>query len=235
MLKIKKKVNASKQTQEQQIVTLMHKVTVVLKRYQSKITLVAAALAALLVIAVGYTFIRSQQEQKAGPLLSSAYEVYSASGGSAADYQKALELFRDVQKKYPGTLSGSIAQFYIGNCLAMNGQAEAALKEYQAYISHYSENKFMTSLVYQRMGYVYSILGKQEDAIKAFEHAESSGGPGVATIELARLYETSGNKTESQKKYKTVQEKLGGTTWGIEAMGKLQTIAPAPAIGKEQK
>jgi hypothetical protein len=42
---------------------------------------------------------------------------------------------------------------------------------------------------------------------------------------------------ESQKKYKIVQEKLGGSTWSIEAMGKMRLINPAsnPVAGKEGK
>lgn len=235
MQKIKKRGNASKHPQEQQIVTLMNKVTDVLTRYQKQLYLAAAVLFATLVIAGGYSLVRSQQEQKAGPLVSSAYEFYNSTGVSAPDYKKALELFRDVQKKYPHTLSGAIAQYYIGNCLQAVGQSDEALKEYQVFISKYPDRKFLLGLVYQREGYVYSMLGKQEDAIKAFEHSEAIGGPGVATVELARLYEASGKKLESQAKYKMVQADLGGTSWAIEAMGKVQAYEPKPAIGKDGK
>ena len=228
MLTIKKKAKVSKQTQEQQIATITHKVTNVLSAYKKLLVIAASVLVALLVIVGGYSLIRSADERKASPLLAAAYEYYTPSASSKVDYGKALELFRGVQKKYPGTMSGSIAQYYVGNSLAALGQTDEALKEYQFFINKYSGEKNLLGLVYQRMGYVYSTLGKQTEAIKAFEQAESLEGPGVATIELARLYETSGNMPEAQKKYKLAQEKLGGTTWGIEAMGKVQVIKPAP-------
>ena len=82
--------------------------------------------------------------------------------------------------------------------------------------------------MYQRLGYLYTMLGKQADAIKAFKQSEAGAGPGVATVELARLYEVSGNIPDSQKKYKMVMSKLGGTSWSTEAIGKVQTIAPVP-------
>jgi tetratricopeptide (TPR) repeat protein len=237
MLTIKKKVRVAKQTQEQEIVTFMHRVTTVLSAYRQQVIVAVSVLGALLVIAGGYSIMRSADERKAGALLSVAYESYGSSGVSPADYRKALELFRDVQKKYSGTLNAAIAQYYIGNCLVNLGQADEALKEYQTFVNTYKDKKFLLGLVYQRMGYVYNLLGKQAEAIKAFEQADALETPGVATVELARLYESTGNIPESQKKYKIVQEKLGGSAWGIEAMGKTQSIAPAskPDSGKEGK
>ncbi len=237
MLRIKKKARVTKQTQEQDIATIMHKVTVVLSTYRKQVVIALSLLAALLVIAGGYSIIQSADEQKAGSLFSAAYEVYSPSGDSPADYRRALELFRGVQKKYSGTMSGAMAQYYIGNCLANLGQTDEALKEYQFFVKTYSGRKFLLGLVYQRMGYEEILLGKRAEAIKAFEQADSLETPGVATIELARLYESSGNIPESQKKYKIVQEKLGGSAWSIEAMGKAQIIEPAskPVAGKEGK
>ena len=237
MLTIKKKVHVAKQTQEQEIQTIMHKVTDVLSPYKQQIVIAVSVLAALFVITGVYSIIKSSDEGKAGSLLSTAYESYSSSGVSPADYRKALELFRGVQKKYPGTLNAAIAQYSIGNCLVNLGQTDEALKEYQFFVNTYSGKKFLLGLVYQRMGYVYSMLGKQAEAIKAFEQSDALGTPGIATVELARLYEASGNIPESQKKYKIIQEKLGGSTWGIQAMGKTQSFAPAsqPAAGKEGK
>jgi len=237
MLTIKKKVRVTKQTQEQEIVTIMHKATNVLSPYRQQIVIAVSVLVALLVIAGGYSIMRSAEERKAGALLSTAYESYSPLSGTQADNRKALELFRGIQKKYSGTLSAAVAQYYIGNCLVNLGQADEALKEYQVFVSTYPDKKFLLGFVYQRMGYVYSMLGKQAEAIKAFEQSDALGTPGVATIELARLYEAAGNSAESQKKYKIVQEKLGGSTWSIEAMGKTQSFEPAsrPVTGKEGK
>jgi len=237
MLTIKKKVRVSKQTQEQEIATIMHRVTKVLSAYKRQVVIAVSVLVALLVIAGGYSIIRSADERKAGALFSTAYESYSPLSGAPADYRRALEIFRDIQKKYSGTMNAAVAQYYIGNCLVNLGQPDEALKEYQAFVKAYSDKKILLGLVYQRMGYVYGMLGKQAEAIKAFEQADALESPGVATVELARLYEAAGNIPESQKKYKMVQENLGGSTWSVEAMGKTQSFVPAstPVAGKEGK
>ncbi len=237
MLTIKKKGRATKPKQEQEIATIMHRATSVLSAYRQQVIIAVSILAALLVIIGGYSLMRSADERKAGLLLSAAYDSYSSSGDAPADYRKALELFRGVQKKYSGTMSAAIAQYYIGNCLENLGQTDEALKEYQNFVNTYSGRKFLLGLVYQRMGYAYVMLGKQAEAIKAFEQADALDAPGVATIELARLYEASGNIPESQKKYRIVQEKLGGSSWSVEAMGKARLVEPAskPIDGKEGK
>ncbi len=115
--------------------------------YKKQVVIAASVLVALLVIAGGYSIMRSADERKASPLIAAAYESYSASGASAPDYRKALELFRGVQKKYPGTMSAAIAQYYVGNCLTELGQPDEALKEYQSFIKTYSGTKFLLGLV----------------------------------------------------------------------------------------
>jgi len=232
MLKIRKKGQNGKTSQEQEIVTILNKVSGVLSNYRKQFVIAASIAAVFCVIAGGYSLMRSADERKASPLLAAAYESYTRSSGmSAEETAKALELFRGVQKKYSGTVSGAIAQYYIGNCLVELGQPDNALKEYQLFVSNYSGDNYLLGLVYQRMGYLYAALVKQSDAVKAFEQSETVGGPGVATIELARLYENSGNIAESQKKFKIVQEKLGGTSWSVEAMGKVQKIeTPKPVV-----
>ncbi len=224
---IKKRGSASKRQQpEQEIQLLAHKLSDFAAANRKILSIILAALAAILILAAGYWLRLSLQEQKAAPLVASAYELYSPVTAASPDYAKALDLYREVQKKYPSTHSGAVAQFYIGNCLMGLGRNDEALKEYQAFAAKYTGDKFLLGLVYERMGYAAAALGKQDEAIKAFERSESLAGPGVSTMELAKLYEASGNMVESQKKYKLIADKLPGTSWAMEAMGKVQNISP---------
>ena len=115
------------------------------------------------------------------------------------------------------------------------GRTDEALMAYQAFAKKYSGDKFLLGLVYQRLGYAYEAVGRRDDAVKAFEQSESLIGPGVSTVELARLYEAAGNIAEAQKKYKQIADKLAGTTWAMEAMGKVQKITPPPMPEQKKK
>src|SRR5450759_1422543 len=112
MLKIRKKGQDAKHHQEQGIVIILNKVSGVLSTYRKQFVIAASIVAALCVIVGVYSLVRSADERKASPLLAAAYESYTRSSGmSVADTTKALELFRNVQKKYSGTMSGAIAQY----------------------------------------------------------------------------------------------------------------------------
>jgi tetratricopeptide (TPR) repeat protein len=225
---IKKKGSATSRQAEPQLMTIANKALDLASLHQKNLMMAAAVLAAVLVIAAGYTLFQSSNDKKASALLAAAQSFYQEQAGVAPDFTKALEKYRDVQKNYPGTMSGQIAQFYIGNCLVNLNQPNEALKEYEVVAKKYSNEKDLAGLAYQRMAYVYSALGKQGDAIASFEKAESVLGPGLATVELAKLYERAGNGAEAQKKYKVIAEKLGGTTFASEAKGAAEKGAGAP-------
>ncbi len=233
---IKKKAYAGKKQTETEIVTLAQKVSKFISADKKIFTITLSVLAAILLSAGGYLLKLSMDEQSAGPLFAAAYELYKPAGGSNADYARALDLFRTIHKKYPSSVSGKISGYYAGNCLMNLGKNEEALKEYQAFIKDYGNDKFILGLVYERLGYLYSELGNQAEAIKAFEKSDALSGPGIATVELARLYDSAKNAAESQKKYKIIADKLAGTRWATEAMGKVQKIEPpampAPAKSK---
>jgi tetratricopeptide (TPR) repeat protein len=231
---IKRRSGTVKVQQEQQIATLAHKIQSLIAGYRIHFLIVAFSIVVVIMLFAGFSLLRSAQEKKATPLVAVAYEYYSSSTGTNTNYGKALDLFRDVQKKYPDTVSGAIAQYYIGNCLVNLGRIDEALKEYQLFVGKYSRDKFLLGLVYQRIGYAYLALGKQDDARKAFKQAEALTGPGVATVELARLYEAEGNMPEAEAKYKVIMDKMSGTSWGMEAMGKVQKISPPPQVGETQ-
>lgn len=231
---IKKRGEAGPKNQEQEIVTLAHKINAVVAQYRRPFAVVLSVAAAFLIIWAGYSIFRSQKEQKASPLLAAAYEHYKPSGGAPADYGKAIELFREISAKYSGTTSGAVALYYTANCLADLGKTDEAIKGYQEFVKRYSGEKFLLGLAYQRLGYTYLQAGKPDDARKSFEQAETLLGPGVATVELARHYEAAGNQPEAEKKYKIILEKMAGTSWSREAMGKVQKIAPTPPAAGAQ-
>ena len=225
---IKKKGSTTSKQTEPQLMTIANKAVDLVTLHRKNLTIAAAVLAAVLVIAAGNTLFQSSNDKKASALLAVAQGLYQEQAGAAPDYAKALEQYRDVQKKYPRTMSGAIAQFYIGNCLVNLNQPNEALKEYETLAKKYSGDKDLAGLAYQRMGYVYSALGKQGDAIASFEKAEAVLGPGIATVELAKLYERAGNGAEAQKKNKVIAEKLGGTAFAPEVQGAAAKGAGAP-------
>lgn len=221
MYAIKKKGLASVRPAETRIKGVYDRALEYLQAHRDKVVPAAFAVILAAVIAGSYVFIQARRDAKASALLSQAIEYYSPATGIPADYAKSLELFRDIARQYSGTTSGAIARYYAAASLAAIGKTDDALAEYQELVRRRAAKKFIAGLAYQRMGYLYASKGNTAEAIKAFEQADRLLGPGLATMELARLYEKTGNAERSQKMYKVISEKLAGTQWAFEAMTKL--------------
>lgn len=230
MPKIKKKAKSLMQP-EDEIKSIAHNVSDYYQIYQKQFNLAIAVIVLALAVTLVYSLVRSSNEKKASQMMSAAYDVYNPGGGAPANYPQALQRFQDVVKQYGGTLNGAIAQFYTGNAYVQMGQPESALKEYDAFIKRYSGEKFLLGLVYQRMGYVYLAMGKQDEAVKAFGQAEAIAGTGPATLELARIDERSGKSQEALKRYKDISDNLPTSSWAMEARKKI----PPPDLGQAPK
>jgi tetratricopeptide (TPR) repeat protein len=230
MPKIKKKAKALMQP-EDEIKSIAHHASEYYQVYQKQFNVAIAVIVLALAVTLIYSFIRSSNEKKASQMMSAAYDAYDPGGGAPANYPQALQRFQDIVKQYGGTLNGAIAQFSIGNTYVHMGQPEAALKEYEAFINKYSDEKFLLGLVYQRIGYAYLAMGKQDEAVKAFDHAEAVAGTGPATLELARLYERAGKSQEALKRYKDISDNLPSSAWAMEARKKI----PPPDLGQAPK
>ncbi len=237
MPKIKKRTSAKKKQPEKEILTIAHSLWLALEPYRKKLQIVVAVLVVVALVIGVRAISRYQMERKAMPLVTVAHEYYEPPNGAAPDYAKALALYRDIAKNYPHTQSGAIARYYVGNCLVALGKTDEALKEYQSFAQAYPDQTLLRGLVEQRIGYLYLSAGKKDDAAQAFEAAEKLTGPGLATVELAHLYEAEGKTVKAQEEYKIVLDNLAGTAWGTEAMGKVEQIVPAPktAAKEEQK
>jgi len=236
MAKIKKKQQVEHFEPQAELQSIADSVAGLYKKYQTQANAVLTLAIVALVVALVYSTSKAGKEAKAGQMLDSAYVLMNPPAGVAPDYTKANQALQEVVQQYGGTLSGATARYLAGNALAAAGRSEEALKTYDQFLQEHGGQKLLAAMVHQRKGYLYAGLGKREDAVKSFTQAEQLGGPGVATLELARIYEQSGAPDEAQKKYKELNEKLPATTLALEAKMKLPPpdmkppiTAPAPA------
>ena len=233
---IKKRVKKAKKYSQEEIKGIAHELFEFMAPYKNRILIIVISIAAVVVALGGYLLLQSSWDKKASPLLAAAYEYYKPSTGLPPDYSKSLELYRDIQQKYASTRSGAIAQFYVANSLSQLGDHEKAITEYEYFVKKYSGETFLLGQVYQRMGYTYGILGRQDEAVAAFERSEAIQGPGLSTVELAKLHERKGNTEKAQEKYKVIAEELPGTPWAFEAMSKLpKETAAVPGTGTQDE
>ena len=228
MAKIKKKVSRSQTAPGEELRSLTDSMIEYYQAYSKQFNTVTTILAVALVTALLFSYVKAGKERKAAQMFDAAYSFYAPPGAAMPDYPRSLEGFEEVVKQYGTTLHGAIAQYYVGNALAGMGRLEDALKAYEEVTSRYAGRKFLQSMVQTRMGYAYAALGNRESAVQAFTSAETTGGTGPATLELARIYERIGNTDDAQRKYQELSERLPATSLALEARSKL----PPPDLKK---
>jgi len=228
MAKIKKKTTKTILSPQDEIKSITHTVADYYQAYRQQANIALTLVALVLIVLTVYSLVQAANEKKSGQLFAAAYDAYDPGGSTPPNYPLALQRFQDVVKQYGGTTNGAIAEFYIGNTYASMGQPDTALKEYEAFTKKHAGPTFLLGMVYQRMGYAYLAVGKSDEAIKSFSKAETLVGTGGATLELARLYELSGNSQEALKKYKAISDDLPSSAWASEARTKL----PPPDLGQ---
>lgn len=228
MAKIKKRPGKSHLRSGEEIQSIAEGVAGYYRAYQKQFNTAITILVVALLAGVLYSFASSGKEKKAGQMFDAAYSFYRPAGASSPDYPRALQGFQETVQQYGGTLNGAAALYFSGNALAEMGRLEEAVKTYEDFAKRYASRTLLLAMVHQRMGYVFTALGRREDALKAFSMAESLAGAGPATLELARLYERIGNAEEARKKYQELSERLPATTLALEARSKL----PPPDLTK---
>jgi tetratricopeptide (TPR) repeat protein len=228
MAKIKKKTTKTMLSPQDEIKSITHTISDYYQAYRQQANIALTLVVLFMIVLTVYLLVQTGNEKKSGQLFAAAYDAYDPGGGAPPNYPLALQRFQDVVKQYGGTTSSAIAEFYIGNTYANMGQPDTALKEYEAFTKKHAGETFLLGTVYQRMGYAYLALGKGDEAIKAFGKAETLLGTSTATLELARVYDRSGNSQEAQKKYKAISDDLPSSAWASEARAKL----PPPDLGQ---
>jgi tetratricopeptide (TPR) repeat protein len=221
MAKIKKRAPKRDLTAREEFRSIAEGVADFYRAHRNPFNIVLTAVVIVLVVMVGHSLISSNKEEQAGRLLDQGYQALEPGGGMPANYPVALQRFQDVVNQYGGTLSAAIAEYSVGNTYEQMGQHEQAVREYEKFTHLYGKEHFLLPFVYQRMGYAYLAMGKEAEAVKAFTMAETTGGAGPATVELARIYDREGKTADALKQYKVVSEQLSGTSWALEARTKL--------------
>jgi tol-pal system protein YbgF len=102
------------------------------------------------------------------PPSPSRYYDDAESNFMAGRYDSALEGFREVVEKFPGTLAAANAQFYIGEIFYQQSKCREAIPEYQKVIANYKESDKLPD-AYFMQGNCYQELNQTANATKMFQ------------------------------------------------------------------
>jgi hypothetical protein len=211
----------------------------------SHTTVLAAAVLAVVIVAVGYggwRFYTDRKTVQATAALDVATKAYSARIGATPDpndpaepfyptetarAEDAVQKFSAVAEKYPSTNPGRLAAYYAALCyedLERHNQALEQLKKISS-----GKDKELVAMAQYQTGVIYERTGKTADAAKVFrdlaEHSSVFVPRPLVLLELAETLRQSDPK-EAASVYEKLKKEFPNTAVSEEADRGLETLAP---------
>jgi hypothetical protein len=211
----------------------------------SHTTVLAAAILAIVVVAVGYfgwRFYIDRQTVQATAALDIATKAYSARIGAvpdpndpsepfypteAARYEDAVQKFSAVAEKYPSTNPGRLAAYYAALCyedLERNNQALEQLKKIST-----GKDKELAAMAQYQTGVIYERTGRTAEAVKVFrdlsDHSSVFVPRPLVLLELAQTLRQSDPK-QAASVYAQLKLEFPNTPISEQADRALETLLP---------
>jgi tetratricopeptide (TPR) repeat protein len=240
---IKKKSVKKKFVQEEEVKSAALQALDTIKERQKQVIIVVAAVVALFIVIAVISLLSVSKYKEANRLEREATSYYygekegeSLSGDERL--KKALELFgKSVTAKVtPSALALELfgksvtakvtpsALYYLGNSYYSLGEYENAIKEYERFISKFSNEKILLPLVYQKLALSFFKTDKNKEALDTLDRlARVEGGifKDTALINQAKYYEGAGDQEKAMGKYRELAEGFPTSPWSAEANSKL--------------
>jgi hypothetical protein len=211
----------------------------------SHTTVLAAAILAVVIVAVGYfgwSFYRDRKTVQATAALDVAMRAYSARIAPAPDpndpgdpfypteaarSQDAVQKFSAVADKYPSTNPGRLARYYAALCYEDLDRQNQALEELKKISS--GKDKELVAMAQYQIGVIYERTGKSADAAKVFrdlaDHSSVFVPRPLVLLELAETLRQSDPK-QAASVYEQLKKEFPNTAVSDEADRGLETLAP---------
>ncbi len=156
----------------------------------------------------GYRFYQSSQNEKAATAISYPqryFEMDSMSTALNGDGRRSG--FLKIIKKFSGTETANLAQYYAGICYLKQGDFKNAIK----HLEEFDGKGTLVALAAKgSLGDAYMDAGQAGKAVSAYEKATADKNDIALTpIYLQRLamaYEAAGNKEDAAKSYRRIRD-----------------------------
>jgi len=171
---------------------------------RTKMAIIAAAIAAVILIIGGWFIYDRHYENKADELYWAAFPLEKSGDPKAID--SSVKTYRDLLEQYPRSDAAVFASYRLGNLFFKAGKFDEAIGFYNGFLEKASGNNDLKTLVLSALGAAYE--GKK-DLKKALEYYEKAivtpadnGFVGLNYQNAGRIYEELNNKAKALEYYK---------------------------------
>ncbi len=153
--------------------------------------------------------------------------------------KKAILLYREVAKDYPGTSAAAQSLFRLGLALEEDKNVPEAIESYQKLVTRYGDNDPLLGLAYQRLAYAYLGQGervKAEEALTAVLAVPGANNKDHALFELGKLEQAQSRPEGALARFQELIDRHPYSPLANEASIRIKALAaqqePAEAEGQ---
>ncbi len=154
--------------------------------------------------------------------------------------KKAILLYREVAKNYPGTPAAPQALFRLGLALEEDKNLPEAIETYHKLVAKYGDHDALLGLAYQRLAYAYlqqGERGKAEEALTAVLTVPGANNKDHALFELGKLEQAQSRPEGALARFQELIDRHPYSPLANEASIRIKSLAaqqePAETEEKE--
>lgn len=175
-----------------------------------------------------YWWFTSRQEREASAALAEAQtSLRGDKPGAPGNLDVAMQRFRAVSERFPGTESGEEASIRLGNLQFENGKLDEAKATFDEYLKVYPRGRFVLMAGLGK-AYVQEAKGDLQGAAQTLSDlvARPDDGPlaGEAYSTLGRIYESLKKPDDAMRVYNQIVEQFPQTSWAQNALDRMSSL-----------
>lgn len=206
--------------------------------------ILAGVLVLILAVAVvaGVVWYDARQSARAMALHVEANKFFTVRQPDQAEQaqknlERAIALYREVVRDYPGTEAAAHSLFRLGLALEDNKNVPEAIDAYQKLVSRYGDHDALVGLAYQRLGYAYLTQGQPGEAEQAFTAVLAVPGANNkdhALFELGKLEEAQSRPEGALAWYQRLLDEHPYSPLANDVSMRMKALAPPQAPGQPE-
>ncbi len=160
---------------------------------RSKVLLVFGILIFIMLSLSGWQLYRFNYEKNAEKMYLLALTSYQKKDDNRETYLNAIELYKTVVEKYPGSNAAIHSLYSMGNIYFNINEIDKSINAYKQFIKESNGNNDLVVLAYIGLGYCYESKGNLKKALSSLdnsiEYSAGSSYKGIIYRNMGRIYE----------------------------------------------
>ncbi len=195
---------------------------------RNKVLLVLGILVFIMVSLSGWHLYRLNYEKNAEKMHSLAFNSYQANDNNRETCLNAIDLYKKVVDKYPGSNAAMLSLYSIANIYFNINEIDKSIAAYEQFIKESNGNNELVVLAYIGLGYCHESKGNLQKALNSLDnsikYSAGSSYEGIIYRNMGRIYEEMNDSPKAIEYYEKALKMTANPSMKMLIKKKLSTL-----------